>query len=202
MSGQILCTTCLKQEATPFSCEKPDCPMPPDTSAEFLHGLFARLTPAVVERSFINELGNQIKITIEGPHSISENTLTGVEAAQLSGALNGVMSPEDHKWFDPECGVNGCQSLIWKGRYESAVRGRQDFRQAYRAALGDADERHEWRDISTAPKDGTWVLIYSPLVSINLYPMTAFWNDGWMSVVALEAFPATHWMPLPTPPAA
>lgn len=39
-----------------------------------------------------------------------------------------------HKWLDPECGVNGCQSLVWKGRYEAAVSGRQGFRQAYRVA--------------------------------------------------------------------
>lgn len=41
---------------------------------------------------------------------------------------------EDHKWFDPECGFNGCQSLVWKGRYESAVKGRSDFRKVYREA--------------------------------------------------------------------
>lgn len=58
----------------------------------------------------------------------------------------------------------------------------------------------DWRPIDTAPKDGTWVLIYSPLISISLYPMAAFWDDGWMSVVALETFPATHWMEMPTPP--
>jgi len=41
-------------------------------------------------------------------------------------------APENHKWFDPECGQKGCQSLVWKSRYESAVKGRQEFRQAYR----------------------------------------------------------------------
>jgi hypothetical protein len=41
---------------------------------------------------------------------------------------------EDHKWFDPECAVHGCQSLIWKALYESAVKGRQDFRKAFREA--------------------------------------------------------------------
>jgi hypothetical protein len=41
---------------------------------------------------------------------------------------------DDHKWLDPECGQKGCQSLVWKSRYESAVKGRQEFRQAYREA--------------------------------------------------------------------
>lgn len=42
----------------------------------------------------------------------------------------------EHKWLDPECGANGCQSLIWKGRYESATKGRGDFRQAFRREKG------------------------------------------------------------------
>lgn len=46
---------------------------------------------------------------------------------------------EDHKWHDPECGVNGCQSLVWKGRYDSAVKGRSDFRDAYSGARNDRD---------------------------------------------------------------
>lgn len=27
----------------------------------------------------------------------------------------------DHKWLDPECGIQGCQSLVLKARYEAAV---------------------------------------------------------------------------------
>lgn len=47
-------------------------------------------------------------------------------------------SPDDiakvmsYKWLDPECCEGGCQSLVWKGRYESAVKGRADFRTALR----------------------------------------------------------------------
>lgn len=39
-------------------------------------------------RSFVNELGNQIRITIEGPTSTSENTLTISEAGHLREALS------------------------------------------------------------------------------------------------------------------
>lgn len=40
-------------------------------------------------------------------------------------------APADHKWFDPECGASGCQSLVWKGLYESAVDDRlNDHRRA------------------------------------------------------------------------
>jgi len=50
-----------------------------------------------------------------------------------------------HKWLDPECGANGCQSLVWKARYEAAVNGRREFRQAYRnvkAKLCDCERGH------------------------------------------------------------
>lgn len=36
------------------------------------------------------------------------------------------------KWFDPQCREDGCQSLVWKNLYEDAVKGRADFRAAYR----------------------------------------------------------------------
>lgn len=40
-----------------------------------------------VSREFTNELGNRIKITIEGPNSTSENILTPYEAEQALQAL-------------------------------------------------------------------------------------------------------------------
>ncbi|MBP7622410.1 MAG: hypothetical protein KA763_00450 [Xanthomonadales bacterium] len=43
---------------------------------------------AAVRREFNNELSNWIKITIEGPTSMSENILTPLEVSQLRGALN------------------------------------------------------------------------------------------------------------------
>lgn len=43
--------------------------------------------PVVVSREFTNELGNRIKITIEGPTSCSENVLTARETAELRIAL-------------------------------------------------------------------------------------------------------------------
>lgn len=39
-------------------------------------------------REFTNELGNRIRITIEGPTSASENVLTPMEAAELRSALD------------------------------------------------------------------------------------------------------------------
>lgn len=64
-----------------------------------------------------------------------------------------------------------------------------------------------WRDIDTAPKDGTEILLYGrchPRGSTSRYACDA--NVGWRSEgawrtrVGGEVCDATHWMPLPAPP--
>lgn len=50
-------------------------------------GVMAAPAPATV-REFTNELGNRIRITIEGPTSTSENVLTPMEASELRQALD------------------------------------------------------------------------------------------------------------------
>lgn len=50
--------------------------------------LHAQPQPKHTASEFTNELGNAIRITIEGPTSTSENVLTPMEAAKLRGALN------------------------------------------------------------------------------------------------------------------
>lgn len=52
----------------------------------------AQAAPAI-EREFTNELGNRIRITIEGPTSTSENILTPREVQELTAALNGQAAP-------------------------------------------------------------------------------------------------------------
>jgi hypothetical protein len=54
----------------------------------------------------------------------------------------------DCKWLDPECGTKGCQSLALKSLYETAVKGRQDFRQAYQEARAKQDEYFlQWQNL-------------------------------------------------------
>lgn len=60
----------------------------------------------------------------------------------------------------------------------------------------------DWQDISTAPKDGTIVL-----VAVKDAVFDAWWNeyDGWVDGCTdryedLITYEPTHWMPLPLPP--
>ena len=61
-----------------------------------------------------------------------------------------------------------------------------------------------WQPIETAPKDGTWIMVYWPTMGIGQYPFVVFWDEGWQPARYSdrdygEAFP-THWMPLPAAP--
>jgi uncharacterized protein DUF551 len=69
----------------------------------------------------------------------------------------------------------------------------------------------EWRDISTAPKDGTRILIFEAPDAFNpdgvivscwwyandTYTAGGYWNGGRGT---LRTFLPTHWMPLPAAP--
>lgn len=74
----------------------------------------------------------------------------------------------------------------------------------------DADEApapvvEGWRDIASAPKDGTQVLLWQPHWEAM---QTAVWcNDGhngpgWLTMDGGEVIKPSHWQPLPAPPAA
>lgn len=67
----------------------------------------------------------------------------------------------------------------------------------------------KWQPIETAPKDGTWIMIYEPYgggQNVDLTHWIASWGDyghdeGWIDQDdALVTRNPTHWQPLPTPP--
>jgi hypothetical protein len=73
-----------------------------------------------------------------------------------------------------------------------------------------------WQPIETAPKDGTWILAYEPSkwppqCHVVRWGLPEYWgqagDETWVTVAlgpnpdTYEADDATHWMPLPDPPA-
>ena len=68
----------------------------------------------------------------------------------------------------------------------------------------------QWKDIDTAPTDGTAILLW-PYSYANIWRGRAnaevilgFYNeesDSWFNPEERTAFEPTHWMPLPEPPA-
>lgn len=67
-------------------------------------------------------------------------------------------------------------------------------------------EAETWRPIETAPKDGTWVLLYWPMTRTNVVVAGHFYaaSDGeavWWSLPKVDTHnDPTHWRPLPSPP--
>lgn len=108
-----------------------------------------------VRRSFVNELGNHIKITIEGPSSISENTLTELEATHLRDALNQTLQSEKTTQTSDTKGLSAVLRE-WAGNYEE---GSFDTEAGLMAEAADAldtlqsrleaaeAERNGWRKI-------------------------------------------------------
>ena len=73
--------------------------------------------------------------------------------------------------------------------YESGVEAGKD-------AAGNA----QWRQIETAPKDGTDILVYCPLPGSE-YIVVARFSVVWVdSYEAEDIYEPTHWVPLPSPP--
>jgi len=69
------------------------------------------------------------------------------------------------------------------------------------AMLARADQVSQWEPIETAPKDGTWVLIWCGWVG---HPRSsAFEHGSWQNlpwIANSKDYNPTHWMPLPAPP--
>lgn len=66
-----------------------------------------------------------------------------------------------------------------------------------------------WQSIETAPKDGTWVLLwqhalatqYAHLFEDPYLPRAGRWDESeWRDIDGGRLKYASHWMPLPEPP--
>lgn len=65
-----------------------------------------------------------------------------------------------------------------------------------------------WQPIETAPRDGTYVILFWPYITQDGFAAGGYWYDPqngvaprWYSdMVNSGATPPTHWMPFPDPP--
>jgi hypothetical protein len=61
----------------------------------------------------------------------------------------------------------------------------------------------EWQPIETAPKDGTWLLLFGNPHGWHMRYAIGNWFEGhgpWCGLEAEYLGDITHWMPLPTAP--
>ncbi|GBQ95074.1 hypothetical protein AA23498_2197 [Acetobacter nitrogenifigens DSM 23921 = NBRC 105050] len=57
-----------------------------------------------------------------------------------------------------------------------------------------------WRDIASAPKDGTAVLLFNHIDGRGDYTWLDRWDPEYGRWIAAPKARATHWMPIPPPP--
>lgn len=60
--------------------------------------------------------------------------------------------------------------------------------------------KDEWQDISSAPKDGTYVLVYCPNSFLGDYHVVRWRGATYDTDEGESIYNATHWRPLPNPP--
>jgi len=92
-----------------------------------------------VKREFTNELGNSIRITVEGPNSMHENIVTPMEAKQLREALNEhAQAAPTYKDSTPELHIGDSAFESWYSSYSPAHKSdKQRAGDAYAAGMGD-----------------------------------------------------------------
>lgn len=98
-------------------------------------------------------------------------------------------------------GQDGCIELARE--FRSGMRDDSGSVQTAVAALVADRQRDQWQDISTAPKDGTTVLLFAPGWDS---PNTGwrFTEDAWQDCPYSHrgdgSYEPTHWQPLPAAP--
>lgn len=73
------------------------------------------------------------------------------------------------------------------------------------ASAGDAQcAGMHWKPIETAPRDGTWVLVWEQYINTEYHPaeVARFMTDRWTNSGSKSIPNASHWMPLPARPGA
>lgn len=127
----------------------------------------------------------------------------------------GVAQTGDIRWEGQSSVVNTEEQMKDNGRFIAAAPEMMSLIRDLLTAYKALREASQWRDIESAPKDGSEVIVYRPLASnsgdkeIAIKRTVSYNNSCWQSTVpeGREAvnytdgacYP-THWMPLPAAP--
>ena len=105
-----------------------------------------------------------------------------------------------HSWldyFDPPPQINFQQSECLQALIDARIES-----DAATIAEREAEIEKEWLPIETAPKDGTWVLIFDGRYGLKVIELARWigaphshWGNG------NNYWTPSHWRPLPAPPA-
>lgn len=147
------------------------------------------------------------------PVQVSEEELRGLVLNAMKGAK---ITPYYKACIEPDCDADEPNILCWccngtgkciAGFEEGETADAIQAEAIARAILNrlNLPQSDGWRDISTAPKDGTHILMWGGYHS----PFSGYYRDKWVERVGwhisggIHIDPTaepTHWMPLPQPP--
>ena len=90
-------------------------------------------------------------------------------------------------------------AAAWRDDTFKATKGELEVAQAAISAV------YDWQDISTAPRDGTEIIVFAPHIGA---PVMARWiaeEEDWLCAdyeggFWLDEDEPIHWLPVPTPP--
>jgi len=173
------------------------------------------------EKEFRRRLGTTTFVAAD-PHALMVavvdeaarlfSEMEGEEAARHKAVMFGLFRMLGGEQISASSGIDGSNTygygkLDEHGFWEFPVP--ENFYDRFAAFRRTLTEREsgavsEWREISTAPKDGTRILVYEPGEQVSIvwwrknttYEAGGYWTPG-----AIYRHEPTLWMPLPSPPA-
>jgi|HubBroStandDraft_6_1064221.scaffolds.fasta_scaffold04948_4 hypothetical protein len=201
---ELLESKLSEMDAWSFTPSQADEPILTEAKQEAAHTAYAlRLVLAELDRLALSSRPTEPDEGMEAASQSSQPTEEDVE--RLRKATDMLIQLCEHAnrgaW---ENGVTDPTGSIDEGNVLAG-----DIISEARAALAvlPAAPQSRWRAVSEAPRDGTWVQLYSAKWPISCYPLVG-WSDGPGEEWQFPAHPQwsaempwpTHWMPLSEPP--
>lgn len=130
---------------------------------------------------------------------VEVQSLYAIPAASVAPAVKVKAFSETLNFY-----ISEAEDGICRVPRQKLVEIQQQLRAVDALTSSTASGEDGWRDISSAPKDGTWIFVHWQHQSIGRFPFVAFWDDGWVPARDAdrdygEVFPS-RWRPMFGPP--